>query len=219
MSLRGRIRVEELLVAISGDRLEEEDEPMPFIPLQDACRICVLHVATFLAVFRKEMVMEPISQARMTGPEVTVPSLPSVANEYHYVAVKWILRYLKGTPNLGLWYPRSNDSELIGFSDADFVGSKDDRKSTSRTFQFLGRRLISWSRKKQNCVTISTAESEYISAGSCCAQLLWLKNQLEDYNMQVKDISLFCDSSSAIAIANNPVSHSRTKHIERVCGA
>ena len=124
------------------------------------------------------------------------------------------MRYLKGTPNLGLWYPRNNDCELIGFSDADFAGCRDDRKSTSGTCQFLGRRLISWSSKKQNCVAISTAESEYISAGSCCAQLLWLRNQLEDYNMKLKEIPMFCDSSSAIAIANNPVSHSRTKHIE-----
>ncbi|KAK8942669.1 hypothetical protein KSP39_PZI009511 [Platanthera zijinensis] len=136
------------------------------------------------------------------------------SKESHYIAAKRILRYLKGTPNLGLWYPRSNDSELIGFSDADFAGSKDDRKSTSGTCQFLGRRLISWSSKKQNCVVISTAESEYISAGSCCAQLLWIKNQFEDYNMKFQNIPLFCDSSSAIAIANNPVSHSRTKHIE-----
>ncbi|KAK8930958.1 hypothetical protein KSP39_PZI016350 [Platanthera zijinensis] len=103
--------------------------------------------------------------------------------ESHYVAAKRILRYLKGTPNLGLWYPRNNDVELIGFSDADFAGSRDDRKSTSGTCQFLGRRLISWNSKKQNCVATSTAESEYISAGSCCAQLLWIRNQLADYDL------------------------------------
>ncbi|KAK8926656.1 hypothetical protein KSP39_PZI018977 [Platanthera zijinensis] len=134
--------------------------------------------------------------------------------ESHYIAAKRILRYLKGTPNLDLWYPRNNDVELIGFSDADFAGSRDDRKSTSGTCQFLGRRLISWNSKKQNCVATSTAESEYISAGSCCAQLLWIRNQLKDYDLQFRDVPMYCDSSSAITIANNPVSHSRTKHIE-----
>ncbi|KAK8942719.1 hypothetical protein KSP39_PZI008773 [Platanthera zijinensis] len=92
--------------------------------------------------------------------------------ESHYTAVKRILRYLKGTPNLGLCYPRNRDFLLTGYSDADFAGCREDRKSTTGTCQFLGGRLISWSSKKQTSVAISTAESEYVAAGSCCAQLL-----------------------------------------------
>ncbi|KAK8936156.1 hypothetical protein KSP39_PZI014125 [Platanthera zijinensis] len=134
--------------------------------------------------------------------------------ESHYTAVKRILRYLKGTPNLGLWYPRNRDFQLTGYSDADFAGCREDRKSTTGTCQFLGGRLISWSSKKQTSVAISTAESEYVAAGSCCAQLLWMQHQLKDYGIQVSRTPLLCDSKSAISIANNPVSHSRTKHIE-----
>ncbi|KAK8933646.1 hypothetical protein KSP39_PZI015791 [Platanthera zijinensis] len=107
--------------------------------------------------------------------------------ESHYTAVKRILRYLKGTPNLGLWYPRNRDFQLTGYSDADFAGCREDRKSTTGTCQFLGGRLISWSSKKQTSVAISTAESEYVAAGSCCAQLLWMQHQLKDYGIQIED--------------------------------
>jgi hypothetical protein len=86
--------------------------------------------------------------------------------------VKKIIRYLVLIPNLGLWYPKGSSFELLGYSDADYAGYKVDRKSTSGTCQFLGRSLVSWSSKKQNFVTLSTAEVEYVTAGSCCAQLL-----------------------------------------------
>jgi hypothetical protein len=87
-------------------------------------------------------------------------------------AVKRIMRYLVLTPNLGLWYPRGSYFELVGYSDADYAGCKVDRKSTSGTCQFLRRSLVSWYSKKQNSITLSTAEAEYVTVGSCCAQLL-----------------------------------------------
>jgi hypothetical protein len=90
----------------------------------------------------------------------------------HLSVVKKIIRYLVLIPNLGLWYPKGSRFELLGYSDADYAGYKVDRKSTSGTCQFLGRSLVSWSSKKQNFVTLSTAEVEYVTAGSCCAQLL-----------------------------------------------
>ena len=134
--------------------------------------------------------------------------------ESHLSAVKRIFRYLKGSPNLGLWYPKDSAFELIGYSDADFAGCKIDRKSTTGGCQLLGGKLVSWSSKKQNTVSTSTAEAEYVAAGSCCSQILWMKNQLADYGFELKRIPIFCDSTSAIAITNNPVLHSRTKHID-----
>jgi hypothetical protein len=92
--------------------------------------------------------------------------------ECHLMAVKRIMRYLVLTPYLGLRYPKGAHFELIGYSDVDYAGCKVDRKSTSRTFQFLGRSLVCWSSKKQNSVTLSTVKVEYVVAGSCCAQLL-----------------------------------------------
>ena len=96
----------------------------------------------------------------------------------------------------------------------DYASDKVDRKCTSGTCHFLGRSLVCWSSKKQNCVSLSTAESEYIAARSCCAQLLWMKQTLKDYGIHLKQVPLYCDNESAIKIANNPVQHSKTKHIE-----
>jgi len=134
--------------------------------------------------------------------------------ESHHVAVKRILRYLAHTPSLGLWYPKGTQFDLVGYSDSDWAGDRVDRKSTSGTCHFLGRSLVCWASKKQNCVSISTAEAEYIAAGSCCTQILWLKQTLKDYGIHVKKIPLLCDNESAIKIAHNPVQHSRTKHID-----
>jgi hypothetical protein len=92
--------------------------------------------------------------------------------ECHLRAVKRIMIYLVLTPYLVLWYPKGAHFELIGYSDADYARCKIDRKSTFGTCQFLGRSLVCWSSKKQNSVVLSTAEAEYITAGSCCAQLL-----------------------------------------------
>ncbi|RVW29642.1 Retrovirus-related Pol polyprotein from transposon RE1 [Vitis vinifera] len=87
----------------------------------------------------------------------------SCPKESHLSAVKRILRYLKGTMNIGLWYPKGDNFELIGFSDADFAGCRVERKSTSGTCHFLGHSLVSWHSKKQNSVALSTAEAEYIA--------------------------------------------------------
>jgi hypothetical protein len=92
--------------------------------------------------------------------------------EYHLVAVKRILRYLVHTHNLSLWNPKGYTFNLLGYSDSDYAGCRVNRKSTTGTYQFLGRSLVSWSSKKQNSVALSTAEAEYVAAGACCAQLL-----------------------------------------------
>jgi len=89
-----------------------------------------------------------------------------------------------------------------------------DRKSTSGTCHLLGSSLISWHSKKQACVALSIAEAEYIAAGSCCAQTIWLKHQLSDFGLNLSKITLLCDNTSAINLTKNAVQHSRTKHIE-----
>ena len=98
--------------------------------------------------------------------------------ETHVIAVKRIFRYLKGTLDFGLWYPKGNDLTLIAYSDADWAGCVDDRKSTSGTAFFLGGCLVSWSSKKQSSVSLSTAEAEYIATAACCTHILWMKQTL-----------------------------------------
>ena len=82
---------------------------------------------------------------------------------------------------LGIWYPKVKSSTLLAYSDADCAGCVDDRKSTSGGTFYLGDRLVAWHSKKQDPVSLSTAEVEYIDASSCCAQLLWMKQILRDY--------------------------------------
>jgi hypothetical protein len=122
------------------------------------------------------------------------------------------MRYLKYSPNIGRWYPKGAQFELVGYSDFDYASCKVDKKSTSDGCQLLGCSIVFWSSKKQNFVALSTVEAEYISVGSCCAKLLWMKQTLLDYRVKFKEIPLLCDNESAIKIANNPVQHSRTKH-------
>ncbi|KAI3746849.1 hypothetical protein L6452_09291 [Arctium lappa] len=134
--------------------------------------------------------------------------------EIHMSAVKRIFRYLKGTADLGLWYPKDTSFKLTAYTDADHAGCMLDRKSTSGHVQFLGDKLVSWASKKQLCVSTSTAEAEYVAAASCCSQVLWMRTQLRHYGFHFNKIPIYCDSKSAIAITVNPVQHTKTKHID-----
>jgi hypothetical protein len=77
-----------------------------------------------------------------------------------------------------------------------------------------GSSLVSWSSKKQTSVALSTAEVEYVAAGQCCTQLLWMRQTLQDFGYYLSKVPLLCDNESAIRLADNPVEHSRTKHID-----
>nr|GEV34720.1 copia protein [Tanacetum cinerariifolium] len=127
--------------------------------------------------------------------------------------VKRIFRYLRGTVNMGLLYPKDSSFGLTVFSNADHTGCIDTRKNTSGGIQFLGDKLVNWMSKKQDCTAMSSAEAEYVALSSSCAQVMWMRTQLQDYGLNYNKIPLYCDSQSAIAISCNPVHHSRTKHI------
>jgi hypothetical protein len=116
----------------------------------------------YLCVFRPDIMLSVCMCARFQA----------TPKECNLRAVKRIMRYLVLTPYLGLWYPKGAHFELIYYSNVDYAGCKVDRKSTSGTYQFLGRSLVCWSSKKQNSIAPSTAEAESVAAKSCCAQLL-----------------------------------------------
>ncbi|GKE33591.1 hypothetical protein Tco_1452913, partial [Tanacetum coccineum] len=132
----------------------------------------------------------------------------------HLLAVKRIFRYLKGKPTLGLWYSRDSPFELVAYTDSDYAGATQDRKSTTRGCQFLGNRLISWQCKKQTVVATSTTKAEYVAAACYCGQVLWIQNQLLDYGYNFMNTVINIDNNSTICIIENPVQHSKTKHIE-----
>ncbi|KAK6153338.1 hypothetical protein DH2020_012977 [Rehmannia glutinosa] len=141
----------------------------------------------------------------------------SAPKERHMTAAKRIPRYLKGCQEGGLWYPKEEGFKLIvleGFSDANWICDSDEIKSTSGYIFTLGGGAITWKSAKQTIIAKSTTKAEYIVAGSCCAQVLWMRQHLRDYEIEEKEIPIMCDNTSAIAITQNPVLHSRTNHID-----
>ena len=113
-----------------------------------------------------------------------------------------------------MWYSKDSNACLARYSDADWASSVDDRKSTLGGYFYLGNNLVSWMSKKQNFVSLSTVEAEYIAARSCCTQFLWMKKLLHDYGIPQDTMCIFCGNTSAINLSKNPVQHSKSNHIE-----
>lgn len=135
-------------------------------------------------------------------------------SQVHFGAAKRVLRYVQGTMDFGIWFNSCPHSKLIGFTDSDWAGSLDDMRSTSGYCFNLGSGVFSWGSKKQATVAQSTAEAEYVAAAGAVNQAIWLSRILEDMGAkQQKPVEIYCDNKSAIAMAKNPVYHSRTKHI------
>ncbi|UYV61059.1 hypothetical protein LAZ67_1003272 [Cordylochernes scorpioides] len=134
----------------------------------------------------------------------------------YWTAVKKIFGYLKATKNIGICFGGSScTTSLIGFSDADFAGDLDTRKSTTGNVFMLNNGPISWCSQKQNCVSLSTTESEYIAASKATKEAIWLRQLLRDLHQeQVKPTTFFCDNQSCIRLVHNPEYHKRTKHID-----
>ncbi|CAM8956858.1 unnamed protein product [Rhodiola kirilowii] len=114
--------------------------------------------------------------------------------------IKRIIKYVCGTVDFGIWYTKDTNPHLVGYCDADWAGNAEDRKSTSGGCFFLGNNLVSWFSKKQNSISLLTVEAEYIAAGSCCTQLLWMKQMLTEYGVEQIEITLYCGNMNAISI-------------------
>jgi hypothetical protein len=155
-----------------------------------------------------------------TRPDITYAV--SVVSRYmhdpksgHLDAVYRILRYLKSCPGKGIFFKSHGHLKVEGYSDADWASCLDDRRSTSGYCVFVGGNLISWRSKKQSVVSRSTAEAEYRAMSLVLCEMLWVKNLLSELNvLRRSPLRLWCDNKSAISIANNPVQHDRTKHVE-----
>nr|GEV34793.1 putative reverse transcriptase, RNA-dependent DNA polymerase [Tanacetum cinerariifolium] len=132
----------------------------------------------------------------------------------HLQAVKKNFRYLKGQPNLGIWYPKDSPFDLETYTDSDYAGASLDRKFTTGGCPFLGCRLISWQCKKQTVVANSTTKAKYIAASNCCGHVFWIQNQMLDYGYNFMQTKIYIDNESTICIVKNPVFYPNTKHIE-----
>jgi hypothetical protein len=143
-----------------------------------------------------------------------VSRFQAAPKESHVLAVKRIFRYLKGTGEFGLWYSKGKDLSLIAYTDADWAGCIDDQRSTSGTTFYLGECLVSWLSKKHSSISLSTVEAEYIAAATCCTQVLWMKKNMIDIQVEYDEpIPIYCDNISTISVSKNPMMHSKTKHI------
>ena len=129
----------------------------------------------------------------------------------HLAAVKRILRYVKGTLGCGILFPASDTGQkcnLLGFTDSNWCGDKDDRKSTAGYIFMFGRTPISWCSKKEPVVALSSCETEYIAASLCACQAMWLMNLLKELSgNEGEATTLLVDNVSAINLAKNPIAH------------
>jgi len=157
--------------------------------------------------------------ANATRPDLSqaVNRMASYCNEptsVHWRMVKRIMRYLKGTINLGIMYQRDINPELIAYSDSDYAGDIDTRRSTSGYVSLKNGAPIAWKSKKQEIVAQSTAEAEYVALFYATQDVVWIRNLLKE--LREKDqraTTIFEDNQASIKISENPVHHPRTKHI------
>ncbi|GJV70469.1 hypothetical protein Tco_1490464, partial [Tanacetum coccineum] len=141
--------------------------------------------------------------------------------ESHLIAIKRIFRYLKGTPSLGLWYPKCLGFNLKGYSDSDFAGCNMDRKSISSACQLLEGKLVCWSAKKQQSIAMSSTKAEYVAAAGCCANILWMKSKLTDYDIiyekvyeaEIKGQSSSSSNSKNVAFVSSKNTSSTNKAV------
>jgi hypothetical protein len=137
-----------------------------------------------------------------------------VPKHSHLLAIKRIFRYLKGTMDYGLWYPRNQHFQLSVYSDVDWANYVDERKSTSGGAFFLGDSLVSWLSKKKSSISLSTTEAEYIAVSTYYTQVSWMIQTLANLEVNYTAlIPIHCDNTSAINVSKNPVFHSNTMHI------
>ena len=134
----------------------------------------------------------------------------------HWRAVKWILRYLRGTTSYGLLYggERANYNLVEGSVDSDYAGDLDNRRSLTGFLFTLNNCTISWKASLQSVVALSTTEAEYTAAAEAFKEAIWLRGMINELGYEQSSIAILCDSQSAISLSKNQVHHEKTKHID-----
>ncbi|GJX47406.1 ribonuclease H-like domain-containing protein [Tanacetum coccineum] len=163
----------------------------------------------------------PVDTEKKLGPHGSLVANPtlyrSLVGALHHIfhAMKRVLRYLRGTTHLGLQLFRSSTSQLTAYSNADWAGSPATRRSTLGYCVFLGDNLLTWSSKRQEKLSRSSAEAGYRGVTNAVAETSWIRNLLRELHIPLSIATLvYCDNVSTVYMSANPVQHQRTKHIE-----
>ncbi|KAJ9554160.1 hypothetical protein OSB04_018205 [Centaurea solstitialis] len=200
-------------------------------PMTTTANLALGDSATFADPVKYRQIVGALQYVTLSRPDITfgvnkVCQFMHSPTENHWTAVKRILRYLQGTADYGLRlihdsgtilhaYTDSAYNSLTGFSDADWAGCPDDRRSTGGYAIYLGSNLVSLSARKQRTVSRSSTESEYKALADTVAELTWLQTLLRELQVPVKSVpTLWCDNLGATYLSANPVFHARTKHVE-----
>lgn len=179
---------------------KEEIQDMATVPYREAVGSLM-----FLAVVSRPDIIYAVSQ---------VSRFLCNPGREHWNAVKRIFKYLQATKEYGIFYSGSM-LDLYAYSDADYAGDEDSRRSTTGYVCTLAGGPVTWTSQKQKCVTLSTTEAEYIAASNTAQEVCWLRNMLQELCIIGNDpINLFVDNQSAIRLVDNPVHHKKTKHID-----
>ncbi|RVW24085.1 Retrovirus-related Pol polyprotein from transposon RE1 [Vitis vinifera] len=190
-------------------------------PIEEGLKLCVEPNQVSTDKGRYQRLVERLMYLAHTRPDLAYAL--SVVSQYmhnpgeqHMNAVMRILRYLKNAPKKGILFTKNVDHQSIEvYTDADWVGAMDDRRSTSDYFTFVDGNLVTWKSKKQNVVTHSSAEAKFRGMALGLCEALWLRLLLQDLGYLFRQpIRLFCDNKATCDIAHNPVQHDHTKHVE-----
>ena len=189
------------------------------VPMQPNTNLELAKVADEKYPYR-ELIGSLIFLARTTRIDIAFATsrMAQFCNNYseqHWTEAKKILRYLKGTADLGIKYKRSNNLEMRGFSDSDYAGDKIERKSVTGYVFLLNGAPISWCSQKQQIVALSSTEAEYVALTATAKEAVWLQKLTSELGHEVqRPLPLFVDNQSAIKLAHNPEFHNRSKHID-----
>ncbi|XP_024020919.1 uncharacterized protein LOC112091463 [Morus notabilis] len=190
-------------------------------PVEECLKLCVEPNQVLADKGRYQRLVGRLMYSAHTRPDLAyalsiVSQFMHNPGEQHKNAVMRILRYLKSALGKGILFTKNSDHQSIeAYTDADWAGVVDDRRSTSGYFTFVGGNLVTWRSKKQNVVARSSAEVEFRGMTLGLYEALWLRLLLQDLGyLSRQPIQLFCDNKAACDIAHNPVQHDRTKHVE-----
>ncbi|XP_022856859.1 uncharacterized protein LOC111377935 [Olea europaea var. sylvestris] len=193
------------------------------VPIPKGTKLSQISSPPFADLERYRRLIGRLLYLNLTRPDITygIQQLSQFVHspcQIHWDTAIHLLRYLKGCPSLGLYFPVQQNFTLAAYSDADWASCSDTRRSLTGFCVYLGDTLISWKTKKQTTVSRSTAEAEYRSLATTVCEVTWINYILKDFAITIPlPIPLWCDNKSALHICANPVFHERTKHLEIDC--